>query len=262
MTDDVSKLVAHIVAKVGEISVASPDDAYPYASVPLCVIDAVFSLGVRYESTWRTVCSWSERHNWEMCRWRSREQRTVTDFIQVLQPYAFCFEDMARKVFCNRHRTSPRSGILKAKAVYLFATTLKSFGVETMEDASQFQIQSKLRTEIEKIPGQGSGLSYNYFLMLTGHEDAVKADRMVRRFVCDALNLRDVSPHRAEQLVRKASVVLRPDFPQLIPSLLDNEIWKYQRNLTGARSTSRHGQVMPWVAAAKDCARQKFKLRP
>jgi hypothetical protein len=49
------------------------------------------------------------------------------------------------------------------------------------------------------------------------------------RFVADALGVRSVSPDLAEELVRSASRELRPEFPRLVPSSLDNKIWKYQR---------------------------------
>lgn len=57
----------------------------------------------------------------------------------------------------------------------------------------------------------------------------MKPDRMVTRFVTDALGLRNVAPDLAEELVRSASRMLRVDFPSLFPSSLDNKIWKYQR---------------------------------
>jgi len=72
-------------------------------------------------------------------------------------------------------------------------------------------------------------MSYAYFLILAGNQDGVKADRMVTRFVADALGVRNVSPELAEELVRSASRTLRAEFPRLVPSSLDNKIWNYQR---------------------------------
>lgn len=86
-----------------------------------------------------------------------------------------------------------------------------------------------MRKAIQAIRGQASGLSYVYFLILAGNQDGVKADRMVTRFVANALNVRNVAPALAEELVRGASAILREEFPQLTPSNLDNKIWKYQR---------------------------------
>ena len=52
---------------------------------------------------------------------------------------------------------------------------------------------------------------------------------MVTRFVADALGVRNVAPELAEELVRNASRTLQEEFPKLVPSSLDNKIWKYQR---------------------------------
>ena len=37
-------------------------DEYFYPSLPLCVIDAVFSIGVRYEAVRRAVAAWRAVH--------------------------------------------------------------------------------------------------------------------------------------------------------------------------------------------------------
>jgi hypothetical protein len=66
-------------------------------------------------------------------------------------------------------------------------------------------------------------------LILAGNQNGVKADRMVIRFVGNALGVRNVAPELAEELVRNASTVLRAEFPTLVPSNLDNKIWNYQR---------------------------------
>ena len=136
---------------------------------------------------------------------------------------------MANYVFRNRQRTSTRSGILKAEATFRFAKTLQHFGVETFADVLKSGLRYDLQQAIKAIPGQSSGLSYAYFLILAGNQDGVKADRMVTRFVANALGVRNVTPELAEELVRNASTVLRAEFPRLVPSSLDNKIWKYRR---------------------------------
>ncbi len=103
------------------------------------------------------------------------------------------------------------------------------FGVETFADVLKSGLRYDLQQAIKAIPGQSSGLSYAYFLILAGNQDGVKADRMVTRFVANALGVRNVTPELAEELVRNASTVLRAEFPRLVPSSLDNKIWKYRR---------------------------------
>jgi hypothetical protein len=230
MTENINKLVAHIRRTLHDLSTPLSDAAYEYASLPLCAIDAVFSIGVRYESTERTVNDFCARYHWQRDGRGRAGEHTISDFLQILQPYENRWEDMANDLFHNRQRTSTRSGILKAEAVHRFAKTLHRFGIETFADILRSRLRDDLRRAIKTIPGQASGLSYSYFLILAGDEDGVKADRMVTRFVANALGVRNIAPELAEELVRKASALLRTEFPKLMPSTLDNKIWKYQRN--------------------------------
>ncbi len=236
---DIDALTAHIRRTLGDLGKVSPDGEYDYSSLALCVIDAVYSLGVRYESTERTVAEWCRRYGWVTWRKDSAAERTISDFLHVLQPYEGSWDQMADVVFRNRQRTAPRSGILKAEAVYRFAKTLQNFGVESRPDAVKTGLRADIRRALTAIPGQTSGLSYNYFLILAGNTDGVKADRMVTRFVADALGVRTVAQETCEQLVREAAVVLRSEFPKLTPSLLDNRIWEYQRGLDNGNAKGR-----------------------
>jgi hypothetical protein len=243
MTENTNRLVSHIRRTLDDLSTPMSDAAYEYASLPLCVIDAVFSIGVRYESTERTVSDFCARYRWQRDgRERTGGDHAISDFLQILQSYENRWEALACEVFHNRQRTSTRSGILKAEAVYRFAKTLQQFGVETFADALKMGLRDDLRRAIKTIPGQASGLSYSYFLILAGNEDGVKADRMVMRFVANALGVPNVTPELAEELVRKASAMLRSEFPKLMPSTLDNKIWKYQRDQDDrASGNCRHG---------------------
>jgi hypothetical protein len=227
---DIDKLVVYIRHTLTDLNSPPSGAAYEYASVPLCVMDAVFSIGVRYESTERTVTDFCARCGWQRDGRGKTTEHTTSEFLRILEPYENRWEEMANTVFRNRQRTSTRSGILKAEATYRFAKALQQLGIETFADVLKSGLSNDLRRAIKAIPGQGSGLTYAYFLMLAGNENGVKADRMVTRFVADALGMRNVSSERAEELVRQASSVLRTDFPKLVPSSLDNKIWKYQRS--------------------------------
>ena len=223
------KLVAYIRSTLTELNAPPTAPADEYASVPLCVIDAVFSIGARYESTERTVTEFCARYHWKRDGRGRENEHTISEFLNILRQFENRWEEIAEHVFRNRQRTSSRSGILKAEATYRFAKILHQFGVETFSDVLQSGLRNDLRQGIKAIPGQSSGLSYAYFFMLAGNQDGVKADRMVTRFVADALGVRDVTPALAEELVRNASRMLRAEFPELVPSNLDNKIWKFQR---------------------------------
>jgi hypothetical protein len=230
MTANTDKLVAHIRRKLSDLNTPMSDVAYEYAALPLCVIDSVFSIGVRYESTRRTVDQWCVKYRWGK-NWKGiGGERTINEFLEILQPYENHWEDMANNVFRNRQRTSTTSGILKAEAVFRFSVILQRFGIQTFADALSEGLRDDFSYAIKAIPGQKSGLSLKYFLILAGHDDCVKADRMVTRFVANALGVQDVPLTLAEQLVKEASLSLRSEFPKLVPRVLDNKIWEYQRN--------------------------------
>jgi hypothetical protein len=196
------------------------------------VIDAVYSIGARYESTYRTVCDFCSKYEWEKDRAKAKE-RTVREFLELLNPYESRWQDMAVEVFRNRQRTSTRSGILKAEAVYRFAKALHRAGIDTLSHLSGPKLKdlSGARADISAIPGQASGLSFSYFLMLAGRTDVVKPDRMLTRYVACALGRRTLDFGECEQLVLAACSVLQSDFPHLTPTVLDFRIWEYQRQI-------------------------------
>ena len=82
-----------------------------------------------------------------------------------------------------------------------------------------------------KIPGQGSGLSWSYLLMLAWRQH-VKPDRMVIGFVADALGHRPTAAQAAD-LVHDAAAVLR-----VAVTTLDHHIWRHQR-ATKKRTSQR-----------------------
>ncbi len=135
---------------------------------------------------------------------------------------------MAVEVFRNRQRTSPRNGILKAEGSYLFAGVLREHGIEYLQDIEKVLDSRELEKAILAIPGQTSGISLQYFFMLSGSDDLIKPDRMILAFLKSVLG----SPIRAteaQQLLAESAAQLRNTYPHLTPRLLDHEIWKYQR---------------------------------
>ena len=232
-------LVSHIKANLVRLNEARLPDEYYYASIPLCIIDAVFSIGVRYESTRRTVRDWCRS---QVPAWRviartpgsepRRSQHTLKAFITLLEGKDF--RSLAQAEFKNSQRTSSTNGILKAEAVYRFAAVLRDFGVDDFPDTCDQALNDKILGRITEIKGQGSGLSFDYFQMLAGLDGHVKADRMVRRFVADALGSTVVPAGTAQALVIEACQLLKEEFPYLTPRLLDYEIWNYQRSRRSA----------------------------
>jgi hypothetical protein len=218
------------------LATASLPDEYFYQSLPLCVIDAVWSLGVRYAGVQRVVTRYCEHSRLPKIRVDRRslplqsEQETIAAFCAKLEQIGP--EAAAAEVFGNRQRTSARSGVLKAEAVYRFALALGTHGLDCLQDVPAAAANPHLEAIIRSIPGQGSGISLYYFWMLAGSDDFIKPDRMIRRFL-ESIIARPVSPSEAQHLVRGAAERLRLLHPHLTPRLLDYEIWRYQRERDG-----------------------------
>ena len=221
---ELDRLLAYIRGILPKPTGPLPQSDDRYRSLPLCVIDAVYSIGVRYESTEKAVanfCAWS-------C-WSDDQEYTTKEFIQLLDRFNGNWETVATEVFQNRQRTSSRSGILKAEAVYRFAEQLRRYDIDCLAHLAGTDPNKELVSAITAIRGQSSGISFKYFLMLAGYDGIIKPDRMVERFVANALG-REQAPKNFEKLVLDANEVLRGETPQLTAAMLDYEIWRYQRN--------------------------------
>lgn len=228
-------LVAAHADRLLPLATATLHDSYYYASLPLCVIDAVYSINARYAGVVATVgryCDWAGVPRYRPDRGSlppPAGQEPVTAFCERFERAGL--DDMTAVAFRNRQRTSPRGGILKADAVYRFASALRRHKVEFFQDVPGAADNEALAGEIRSIPGQGSGLSLGYFWMLAGSDDNVKPDRMVLRFLSAVLG-RAVRVDEAQRLLRAATTRLRPKHPHLTPRLLDFVVWNYQREET------------------------------
>jgi hypothetical protein len=218
---------------------AALSDEHEYASLPLCVIDAVFSIGVKYTGTRLVPPRWAEAQTppWPVHRRGATVEHSISDFLAALAP--FTGKELAVNIFKNSQRTSSKNGILKAEAVRQFATALQEAGIDKFRD---FEDETKLEqaeVNVKNVKGQSSGISFDYFRILVGHE-AVKADRMVCRFVANAGGMEHVAPSVAKCAVVEATALLKREFPSLNVRLLDYLIWNYEsRKAASSRKNIR-----------------------
>ena len=224
----VSKLADHI-EKSG-LEVPALADEYRYASLPLCVVDAVFSIGVRYTSTQKVVSNLCDYTGWARFA-SSREARGsgahgLTDLMTLFDTLGI--EGMADTVFQKRQRTSSRSGILKSEAVLLYCRALTEAGINYFDEFDQNR-REYAEAIILGLPGQSSGIAFDYFMMLAGDDNLIKPDRMVQRYVGNALKLDAIpQPRQAAILVRLAARDLCQRGHQWTPLHLDYAIWRFQ----------------------------------
>jgi hypothetical protein len=221
-TRDADELDA-VVSHAGVLGAPSTwDPPVEYASSALAIIDSVWSIGVRY----RGVLNVLDRYRTlRRANGTDPEHDTPADLVGVIEKLGGPegFADAVQ----NRQRTSSRSGILKAEAVLLEARHLREERIASSEDllrADPGKLDA-IRARWVSVPGQGSGLSLDYFLMLSGLP-GVKADRMIRRFVASALRLPNelaISADDARRLVRDAARRFGVD-----ERVLDYAIWRFE----------------------------------
>lgn len=226
---DIPGIAAYCKAALNLATAKLPDEYY-YHSPPHCLVDAVFSIGVRYTSTRNTVhkfCDYYKLPIYSRQRLPESEQTSINQFIELINDSTP--DELADTVFQNRQRTSARNGILKAQAVRLFAQVLKLYQVDYLQDVPKIISDLSFEKDIAEIPGQRSGLSTRYFYMLAGSDDYIKPDRMIRRFIYSAIN-QDLSMQKSHDAIFGAYELLVREYPNLTPRLLDYQIWNYQRD--------------------------------
>jgi hypothetical protein len=186
---------------------------YP-ASLGLCVLDSIWSIGVRYQSVERVVRAYSAATP-------RADTSSATDLRRAIAG-AGGPEGFARLVG-NRQRTSTRAGQLKAVAVDQGAQALIAAGIDTTAQLRSASVDELAAAEAawRAVAGQRSGISWRALRLLAGFQD-VKPDRMVQRFVVASTGPRS-TPDASASVVVAAAGVLHVEV-----RALDHRIWQYQ----------------------------------
>ena len=99
------------------LNLGSLGKEYGYTHLPLCFLDAVWSIGVRYQGVQGVVKRYA--------KWAGLTPPSAHSTAEFLEKLSnFSAEQAATSIFANRQRTSARGGILKAEAVVRFARVL------------------------------------------------------------------------------------------------------------------------------------------
>ncbi len=210
---------------------AKLSESFFYHSLPLCIVDSVFSIGANYTSTKNTVtsvCKYFDLENFRpygSLHLPRESQVGIKHFLDL-----FPDDDdisIAKNIFNNQQRTSSKNGILKATATLKFASVMKDHHIDKFQDLD-FEKLKDIEIEIKSIPGQRSGISFSYFLMLAGDNSQIKPDRMVLRFLSQCTNS-TFDSYQATEAITLVAKMLQSDYPEITPRLLDHEIWKYTK---------------------------------
>jgi hypothetical protein len=224
--EQVGRLAARCRAVLGDLTLLREPPGYP-DSLGLCVLDAIWSIGVRYTAVQHVISRYREHRRSQDA---DPDRDSVADLLAIIDQLGS--GEALAELLGNHQRTATRNGVLKADAVAIAARMLASEGINRPEDL-RVAMSGEQATRVEAgwraVPGQRSGISWMYFLLLVG-VPRVKPDRMLRRFVADALQLADIRPQDAARLV----TAVQQATPGVSLIALDHAIWQYQRDVGNA----------------------------
>lgn len=204
---------------------------YSYASLSTMLLDAIFSIGVRYGQVKAVVARHTASQKYDPWRRGAEDPYPLRELIR--EGRSGTDEQFAAKLG-NRGRTSTRSGILKATAVVLAAEVFVQHGIVDVASwgTADEAVLSMVERDFRAITGQKSGVSWDYLSMLAGDEGRVKPDRMVVRYVEVALKRSGLMPREAGELLIAAATALRGRHgypPSLAARHLDWAVWSVAR---------------------------------
>lgn len=215
-----------LLAKRCDTDLGDPDlwfrpDGYP-RSLALCIIDSIASTGAHYNSVKNVLRHYIDYR-------QAQGGNADTDNIGTLLG---TFDELGgpqqwAAMTNNRKPTSTTKGApLKAEAIYAAASRLNERGIDSTDAlrAATADELSDTKKAWTTVPGQRSGITWNYFLMLAGIP-GVKADRMVIRYVADAIGSapESVSATDAALLVKEVAEKSGRNITHL-----DHAIWRFQ----------------------------------
>lgn len=192
-----------------------------YFSAPICALDSVFSIGIRYTIVVSSIYRFCQliKQDFETSTITTSEVLTLIDKISD--------EELAEK-YLTKHRTSTKNGILKTTAFRLFLQTMQAYHVETCDDIHSIAGNSSFENAIKMIPGQRSGITLDYLYILSRMENYVKDDRHIQTFINDIFPKNNFNHDDRIELVRGAALILsQGTHPGMTPRYLDHLIWNY-----------------------------------
>jgi hypothetical protein len=199
-------------------------DGYPN-SLALCIVDSIQSTGVKYPSVANVVTRYrAYRREQGADPYTDTAQDLATTFVDLGGPEAWS----AR--IGNGNRTSTQKGApLKSVAIEAEAAAMIQAGINTADDLRRAAADPEQFSDVAKawrgVIAQSSGITWHYVQMLAGIP-GIKPDRMIVRFVVNALNLprAKVTPAFCVEILTAAAQAL-----EMTATELDHAIWNWQR---------------------------------
>lgn len=225
MTEEtaVAALITACDTDLGNPDLWFAPDGYP-DSLALCIIDSIYSTGARYSSVVNVINRYRKYR-----KQRGGEPDTDgADELAATITEVGGADTWATQIGNLRPTSSKPGAPLKAETIATLAGVLPRHGVRTTRDLRTAATKPDTLKEVKRAwratPGQRSGITWNYALMLA-QIPGVKPDRMVIRYVARAIGAppEKLLPDRAAELV--TWVAKLKDWNAIH---LDHAIWRFE----------------------------------
>lgn len=213
---DIDKLTTYCEDTLGDPNLWQTPDGYP-DSLALCIIDSLYSTGSHYTSVVNVINRYKAKY--PAGKHGPEDLLHSIDDAGGARKWA---EDVVKNVKPAHTR---RGALLKAEIIERAAKLMKCLKINTVEDFRRAvegdRYDNPVRDGWLKLPSQSSGVTYNYMLLLAGLP-SIKPDRMVLRFLADALGEdADLSKNRAVELLERTATRMNVD-----ARALDHIVWR------------------------------------
>ena len=220
MTEEEVRLFAEYCDRTFDFnSLSLPNN---YKSLPMCILDDVFSLQADYDVVVMRVTEWYARDFLNGDRYA--EGHTLSEFMNNIDasPNRQAFTDAhlgRRNKSCNR---------LKIELCYELARKLRCLGIETIEDFRNYEYPDMIEIIIRSVKGL-KDQAVNYLFMLAGDTSRVKVDTHINKCVSAVFGT-TFDNETTQDLFTRTVEILVSNHPGLTVSRLDNIIWTYYHN--------------------------------
>ena len=206
-----------------------------WTSLSYCVLDSVWSLGALYDSVVCPLVFNVAKANGDLEPVISLPAGLPSDPLPLVALMSRYPTVDSLLEITNMQRTSTRAGITKAEAVLRYADILIEHKVADLRQAEGLLAGDEGRwgavnRDLMSVPGEGAwGIRRGYLWMLCGHDDIIKPDRMVLRWLArynghaDGKTARVILAEVAQQLSQRQA---RP----VTSWMVDHAIWKAERS--------------------------------
>ncbi|MGI6771674.1 MAG: hypothetical protein ACOX5Y_04625 [Acholeplasmataceae bacterium] len=194
---------------------------YNDVSLVLAVINSVFSISARYESTIKVVNRFADYVGID----RSKDEYTTSQFMK--QFYDVDSEILANDVFGNRQRTSAVNGILKAEATKQVIKVLNDNKIETQKDLLHCEYIDTVEMQIRRVKGQSSGITFEYLMMNVGDDNRFKPDRHIYTFFGEYLKYGSLTEEKLREVFFNELEKVKEKYPYFTARSFDSLIWTF-----------------------------------